>query len=127
MLDIGDVAKLSEQVWLRLTSRVELPEKLAADMRNVAGNSLYTECKRQYARRTFHKPVIVIDGKNHHACFSKDLSRTGLGFYSPINFLPKKLIRMWLPNGEVLLVRITRCRRLGERCYEIGSRFCAAE
>jgi hypothetical protein len=62
---------------------------------------------------------------SRHACLTKDLSRKGLGFYAPVNFLPRKTVLVWLPNGEKLSVRVTRCRRLGEHCYEAGASFDA--
>jgi hypothetical protein len=127
MLDVGNATKLSERAWVGLSSRVVLPEHVLAALRKDPVGTVRATCHRQYPRRPFQKRVIALDGENRHACLTKDLSRKGLGFYAPVNYLPRKILRVWLPNGEMLSVRVTRCRRLGERCYEVGASFCAAE
>ena len=65
--------------------------------------------------------AIVIDGDQQHAAYAKDVSKCGLGFYSPVHLLPRTVIRLWVPGRALLRLRITRCRRLGERTYECGS------
>lgn len=123
MLGVGNATNLSELGWAELPSRVELPEFVLASLRREPIDTAWTDCSRQYPRRAFYKPMIIIDGDNRHACLTKDLSRKGLGFYAPLNYLPRKTLQALLPNGELLPVRVTRCRRLGERCYEVGASF----
>jgi hypothetical protein len=127
MLGVSNAAKLSAGAWADLPSRVVLPETVLASVRRESDDTRWADCSRQYPRRAFHKPVIIIDGESSHACMTKDLSRKGLGFYAPLNYLPRKLLHVWLPNGEMLSVRVTRCRRLGERCYEVGASFCLSK
>jgi hypothetical protein len=125
MLGVDDARELSEQFWQELLSRVELPQEIADAQRKTAGEPVRSDCQRRYGRRSLASPAILADGVRHHACRGKDISRIGVGFYCPINVLPKKIIRLWLPHGGIFLLRVTRCRRLGERCYEVGSRFHA--
>jgi hypothetical protein len=38
-----------------------------------------------------------------------------------VHLLPRTIIRLWVPGRALLRLRITRCRRLAARSYEVGS------
>jgi hypothetical protein len=123
MLGLGNQNTLTEQDWHALTSKVELPDAISQHLRLHGHDGAMMGCQRRYARLPVHKMAILIDGADQHACVSKDVSRVGMGFYSPVNFLPKKTMRLWLPSGQVVSLRVTRCRRQAEHCYEIGATY----
>ncbi|EMI15655.1 hypothetical protein RMSM_07420 [Rhodopirellula maiorica SM1] len=52
--------------------------------------------------------------------YTRDFSRTGAGFLSSVQFFPEEELRVVLPTFWVR-VRVTRVRRLGEACFEIGT------
>ena len=52
--------------------------------------------------------------------YTRDFSRTGAGFLSAIEFFPEEELRVVLPAFWVRL-RVTRVRRLGDSCYEVGT------
>ncbi|QEG37312.1 hypothetical protein Pr1d_46530 [Bythopirellula goksoeyrii] len=123
MLDISHETKLSEEVWQSLLSRTVLPRPIEETLRDPSIKQTRPDSKRFLARRPLHKIAIAKIGDELHACFAKDLSRMGVGFYSPINILPKTLVTLWLPGNKTLQLAITRCRRRGESCFECGSTF----
>jgi hypothetical protein len=123
MLGVSDEAELSEATWQVLASRVELPRNVAAARAVRASERAQADCQRRYARKSLHSVAIVMEGDACHACHTKDISRNGVGFYSPVHLLPKKTIRLWLPGGTVFQLRVTRCRRVTERCYVVGTRY----
>lgn len=52
--------------------------------------------------------------------YTSDFSRGGCGFLSSIQIYPTERIRLMLPNFWLQL-EIVRCRKLGPKCYEVGS------
>ena len=82
-------------------------------------------------RRLFRTPLrtiaIIVQGTTPHAAYIRDLSRVGIGFYSPITLLPRKQVWICLPGRRVLLYRVVRCRRMGSNCYECGAILHGAE
>jgi hypothetical protein len=124
MLGLGDETALTEQAWHALESRTQLPESLRDFLPKHGNDGAMAGCQRRYVRMPLRKIAIALDGNNRHACYAKNLSRMGMGFYSPVNFLPKKVLSLWLAHGETIMqLRVTRCRRLAAGCYEIGTVF----
>ena len=55
--------------------------------------------------------------------YTRDLSRGGLGFLHSEQLYPSEILAIVLPDGQPRGIRITRCLRLGEKCYEHGASF----
>ncbi|MFG0262633.1 MAG: hypothetical protein ACF788_09610 [Novipirellula sp. JB048] len=53
--------------------------------------------------------------------YTRDFSKTGSGFLTPIEFYPEEELRIVLPAFWVR-VRVVRSRRIGQRCFEVGAR-----
>lgn len=123
MLDLSHETALSEQVWPALKSRTQLPESLQDFLQKDGGDVVTADCQRRYARTPLRRIAIARVGDQLHACYAKDLSRMGVGFYAPINLLPKQVLELWLPSGKTVSLRVTRCRRMAVACYEIGTIF----
>jgi hypothetical protein len=123
MLGLGNESTLTEQDWHALSSKVDLPDSISQHLCLKGHDGAMMGCQRRYARLPVHKMAILIDGADQHACISKDVSRIGMGFYSPMDFLPNKTVRLWLPNGQIVSLRVMRCRRRAKHCYEIGATY----
>jgi hypothetical protein len=123
MLGLGNENTLTEQDWHALASRVELPDSIFHHIRLLGHDGAMMGCQRRDARLPVHKMAIAIDGADQHACVLKDESRIGMGFYSPVDFLPQKTLRLWLPSGQIVSLRVTRCRQQAKNCSEIGAVF----
>ena len=121
MLDICDATTLSEEAWRELASRTELPCSWQEYVTSGGVSHTKADSTRKYCRVSLRSIAIVIDGDQQHAAYAKDVSKSGLGFYSPVNLLPRTIVSLWVPGRALLRLRITRCRRLGERSYECGS------
>jgi hypothetical protein len=79
--------------------------------------------KRRYQRTSVRKFAVCIDGERQLAAYAKDISRTGVGFYCTSGSDLHQLVDLWLPHGEALALRVVRCRKLTEHCYEVGTVF----
>ncbi len=56
----------------------------------------------------------------------KDLSRSGVGLLYHQQMFPEEYFQLRF-QGRLLRVVAVRCRRLGEKCYELGGRIIAIE
>jgi len=57
-----------------------------------------------------------------HKVYTKDISRCGLAFLHSQQLFPRERMRIILPDGQPRIIEVLRCRRIQERCYEIGAR-----
>jgi hypothetical protein len=55
--------------------------------------------------------------------FTKDVSRQGIGFLSPVQLLPMEHIGLLLANGTEYALEVSRCRRVDQDCFDCGGRF----
>jgi len=55
--------------------------------------------------------------------YTTTLSRNGLGFLHTEQLFPCEQLQVLLPCGHAGLVEIAWCRRLAQRCFEVGARF----
>jgi hypothetical protein len=126
MLDIGPEAALTEDDWASLPSRAELPCSWAQYAAGQGGTHNKPNSRRQYARIGLRRMAILwVDGEPH-AAYTTDVSKIGVGFYSPVNIMPNTVVRLWISGQSVFPVRVRRCRRLQERCFDCGAVFVVA-
>jgi hypothetical protein len=52
-----------------------------------------------------------------------DLSRSGLRFLHGEQLFPLERMRVVLPDGKRRLIEVKWCRRVQDRCYEVGCTF----
>jgi len=123
MLDIRDATTLSELDWEQLPSRAELPCSWPEYAAGAGTVHTRPDSTRQFCRVALRSIAIAWVGDAAHAVYTKDVSKTGMGFYSPIQLLPRASVRIWVPGRSVLGLRVSRCKRLGERCFECGTQF----
>jgi hypothetical protein len=121
MLDILNAATLTEEDWRQLSLRAELPISWE-EYSSTGGVSLETTgSTRKHCRIALRSIAIVFDGEQKYAAYAKDVSKGGIGFYSPVQLLPRAIVRLWIPGRSLFRLRVTRCRRLDHRSYECGS------
>jgi hypothetical protein len=123
MLDIFDAPALDEADWHQLASRAELPCTWQEYMASAGACQIKPDSSRKHCRVALRSIAIMLLDDEQHAAYTKDVSKIGIGFYSPVHLLPRTMVRLWLPGHSLLRVGIARCRRLGERCYECGGVF----
>jgi hypothetical protein len=123
MLEVGDATTLNEAQWKLLAATTRLPKGVADYLASPSAQELRPNSRRRFNRQPLRGIAILIIGDERHAAFTKDLSRTGLGFFAPTHLFPKRVVQLWLPQGRILRLRITRCVRRAVDCFECGSVF----
>jgi PilZ domain len=122
MLDIAHDKQLIEELWESAATKVRLTEPLRQFMEPHGAMPIYPENRRAYHRYYMRGKAVVLRGDATLAAYTKDVSRQGIGFLSPVQLLPKERVRLCLPKAQLSL-EIVRCRRVDPGCFECGARF----
>jgi hypothetical protein len=123
MLDVDHARQLSGSQWKLLAAQTQLPLGAANYFAAKPLAVTRIDSRRQFHRKPLRGIAILLVGDQRHAAFTKDLSRTGIGFFAPIHLFPKKLVELWLPTSRILRLRVTRCFRIAPECFLCGSVF----
>ena len=63
--------------------------------------------------------------RDEHTCavYPVSISRGGLAFLHSEALYPCEKFRIQFPDGRSCEIEVARCRRVGDRCFEVGARF----
>jgi hypothetical protein len=123
MLDINHDKQLIDTLWESAASKVRLTESLQKLFFDPHGAMpLFHDNRRAYHRYFMRGKAVVLRGDATLAAYTKDVSRQGIGFLSPVQLMPKERVKLRLPTTQICL-EIARCRRMDQGCFECGARF----
>jgi hypothetical protein len=123
MLEIDHGQKLMEDLWEATTTKVDLPDSLRKQFFVAPGpEPTHYDNKRSYHRYYMRGKAVLKRGTSMIGTYTKDLSRQGVAFLSPVPLLPKERVKLRVPAAELSL-EVTRCRRLQPNCFECGAKF----
>jgi PilZ domain len=123
MLELDDGQKLMNDLWEVTPSKVELPESMRPAFFAAQGPvPLFYDNRRTYHRYFMRGKAVLKRGSTMIGTFTKDVSRQGVAFLSPVALMPKERVKLRVPAAELSL-EVTRCRRLDPKCFECGARF----
>ena len=123
MLELDHGQKLMNDLWEATPSKVELPDSLRPRFFEVKGPvPLFHDNRRTYHRYFMRGKAVLKRGTSLIGTFTKDVSRQGVAFLSPVQLMPKERVTLRVPAAELSL-EVTRCRRLDPKCFECGARF----
>jgi hypothetical protein len=123
MLEIDNGQKLMDELWEATAAKINLPDSVKQRFFGAQGpGPMFHDNKRVYHRYYMRGKAVLKRGKSIIATYTKDVSRQGVAFFSPVPLLPKERIKLRVPAAELNL-EVTRCRRLVPDCYECGAKF----
>ena len=123
MLEFDNGQKLMHDLWEATTAKVDLPESLRSAYFGAQGPApLYHDNRRSFHRYYMRGKAVLKRGPSMIGTYTKDVSRQGVAFLSPVPLLPKERVKLRVPTAELLL-EVTRCRRLDPKCFECGAKF----
>src|SRR6476619_7586244 len=123
MLAIDNGKKLMEELWEATATKVELPDSLKTTYFAVQGpEPLFHDNRRAYHRYYMRGKAVLKRGQTMHGSFTKDVSRQGVAFLSPVPLLPKERVKLRVPTAELSL-EVKRCKRVDPKCFECGAKF----
>ncbi len=121
MLDLRNSRELIEYHWQSLDVRAELPCSKKEYWDRSGPMCVQTHSQRRYHRYYLREMGIVHRQGQDLAIYAKDVSRMGIGFYSPIQLFPCDWVQLQLPGKKPLSLQVTRCLRIRDRCFECGT------
>jgi PilZ domain len=112
-----------DDLWQATTAKVELPEPLKQQFFGAHGpGPIFHDNKRSFHRYYMRGKAVLKRGKSLLGTYTKDVSRQGVAFFSPVQLLPKERVKLRVSAAELSL-EVTRCRRLDPKCFECGAKF----
>lgn len=81
------------------------------------------DCRRAHPRFYLPAKALLTCEGQAYAGYVRDISRSGMGILAPVQFLPLQHVGVSMPDGRQLKVDIARCVRMGNNCYQCGTRF----
>ena len=115
---------LTADDWDATDAQVQLPEDLRKEFFSKSGPMpLYHENLRGYHRYFVRVKAVLQRDEMKLGCYTKDISRQGIGLLSPVQLLPLDRVQLHLPNGSKLTLEVARCRRVDRGCFDCGARF----
>jgi hypothetical protein len=123
MLEIDYGKKLMEDLWDTTPTKVKLPESMVQQFFAMRGPmTVVHENRRGYHRYYMRGKAVLKRGTSLLGTYTKDVSRQGVGFLSPVQLMPKEKVQLRLPTTELSL-QVARCQRIGQECFDCGARF----
>jgi hypothetical protein len=123
MLDIGHERDLIDDFWALTELQARLPEPAEVFFALKGPVPMQFDSKRRFHRFFLRGKAILYRQDAVLGIYTKDVSRHGIGILSPIQLLPRERIQMRAVSAGRLQLEVTRCRRLGQGCYECGAKF----
>ena len=116
-----------DEIWRVAWPKAHLPET-ATDFFDQSGPAnLVFQSQRRFHRFYARGKAVLDRGGTHLGVFTKDVSRDGLGFLSPVELARHERLELHIEGAPQRLIEVTRCRRVAERCYDCGANFIAAQ
>jgi hypothetical protein len=123
MLEVDYGQKLMSDLWDATPTKLVLTEAAQRDFFAARGpEPVRHDNKRSYHRYYMRGKAVLKRGQSMIGIYTKDVSRQGIAFLSPVSLLPKERVKMRLAAAELSL-EVTRCRRVDTAHYECGARF----
>lgn len=123
MLDSGTQLPLKAPAWQSLPVRARLPEMPTEYLDKEGPMPVMPDSRRGYHRQYMRTPAVLFYREQFYAAYVADLSRSGVGLYSPVQLFPVSDILLWVVDGSRLQLRTKNCVRLDECCYRSGAEF----
>ena len=115
-----------------MPTNVELPEGWQADTERPVPLATCLDDMRHYTRYKYRtRALLTLDTSLpaimrealQAVVFTKDVSREGIAFFAESQLYPRERLHVWLPGQATQTIRVARCRKLNDHCYEVGARF----
>ena len=123
MLDSSHDQCIIADQWDSVDSRVALPEVMRKGFFRPQGPMpVHRDSRRMHHRFYMRGKALLRRHGITIGAFTKDVSRQGVGFLSPVQLLPLERVELRVPSAT-LTVEVACCRRLEKGCFDCGARF----
>jgi hypothetical protein len=118
---------LIANVWETLDQKTRLPGDEAEFLAPKGPTPRLYDNQRTYHRFYLRGKALLKRDQTLLGVFTKDVSRRGMGFLSPVQLLPMERLRMHVPGAKELQLEVARCHRVDDACFECGAKFVLSQ
>ena len=123
MLGVDHQKTVAVPSWEAIDLRAQLPNGEKEYFSSDGAMPIKPDSRRVFNRKYMRaRTVIQYDGLNL-AGYLSDISRSGMGFYSPVQVFPCEPLVLILEGGAHVNLRAKTCVRVQEGCYRVGAIF----
>jgi hypothetical protein len=123
MLDLGHEPDVMDDFWALTELQARLPEPAEDFFAGQGPVRTHDDSKRRFHRFYFRGKALLYRQAAILGVYTKDVSRHGIAFLSPVQLLPKERVRLCVLGASRLQLEVSRCRRTGPQCFECGAMF----
>jgi PilZ domain len=123
MLEIGHDPSLTAILWDGLERKTRLPARMIDFFEPSGPTPIRPDNQRVYHRFYLRGKAFLFRKSDCLGIYTVDTSRQGIRLFAPVQLMPKERCQIRLPNGKNYQVRVVRCRRIGDGCYDCGAKF----
>ena len=123
MLDYRLSVTVSDQAWNSASAHAALPKPSEDFFAEYGATSVAENTRRRYRRMRVRGRAIAYRGSDQYGVFTNDVSPVGIGFFSPVQLLPKEEIEIFFEEFQQLQVEIRRVVRTDQQCFFCGGEF----
>jgi len=123
MLDYKLSASVSDLLWESAVDRASLPQSHEEFFAESGSAPIAEDSRRHFQRVRVRGRAIVRRGEQQLGVYPIDVSSEGIGFISPVQFLPKEKVELFCEQSQIIQLDIRRCFRTDEQCYSCGAIF----
>jgi hypothetical protein len=123
MLDLCYERELIDTAWEATSTKTRLPAAELEFFNSKGPLPISPENKRTFHRFYLRGKALLKRRDTFLGVYTKDVSRRGIGFLSPVQLLPKEQVNLRMPGTKELMLEVTRCRRVDHGCYDAGAKF----
>ena len=123
MLDVCSSSGVIDDIWNSLSPQAMLPCSAQEYWSKSGPTRTQNDSRRCHHRFYLRGMGIARSDQGLLAIYLKDVSRMGVGFYSPVQLFPCDEVELHVTGDRLLQINITRCIRLGKHCFDCGSTY----
>lgn len=112
-----------DALWKQAQSTVRLPRSLDLHDAHQELLSNVHAPLRTFDRYDWQTRCILLHEETLYGIVTRDISRTGVGFFSPVEMRPGQLAEIILPGLRLLSIKSLHTTRLESDCFECGACF----
>ncbi|WP_425399556.1 hypothetical protein [Aeoliella sp.] len=112
-----------DALWKQAHSTVQLPPTMELHSPHAKSPPKIHTALHSFDWYKWQTRCILLCGETLFGILSRDLSRSGIGFYSPIEVRPGETAEVVLPSLRVLKIKSLHSTKLNDVCYECGACF----
>ncbi|NOZ40282.1 MAG: hypothetical protein GXP24_08665 [Planctomycetes bacterium] len=114
---------VSDQQWKSAIAHASAGHSEEDFFAEYGATPMIDDSRRRFRRVRARGRALALQRGDRYGVLTSDVSPMGIGFFSPVPFLPKELIILCFEQSEQITLEIRRCYRTDHQGYSCGGNF----